>query len=111
MSTAILEAQDRGSNADATPPLLCHLSLIYHPFCQQLHRHYLENRHFELQVGVHALTAATVCADNKWRAVIYSAGGSAYVAVYGIDAYRDLHWLATSSPIGVASFSGVAISE
>jgi hypothetical protein len=53
----------------------------------------------------------TVSADNKWLAVIYSAGASAYVAVYGIDAYGDLHWSATSSPIGVASFSGVAISE
>jgi len=53
----------------------------------------------------------TVSADKKWLAVIYSVGGSAYVAVYGIDAYGDLHWSATSSPIGVASFSGVAISE
>jgi hypothetical protein len=53
----------------------------------------------------------TVSADNKWLAVIYSAGGSAYVTVYGIDAYGDLHWSATSNPVGVASFSGVAISE
>ncbi|MGA2191127.1 MAG: hypothetical protein ABSH33_21630 [Steroidobacteraceae bacterium] len=53
----------------------------------------------------------TVSTDNKWLAVIYSAGGSAYVAVYGIDAYGDLHLSATSSPIGVASFSGVAISQ
>jgi hypothetical protein len=53
----------------------------------------------------------TVSADNKWLAVIYSAGASAYIAVYGIDAYGDLHWSATSSPVGVASFSGVAISE
>lgn len=56
-------------------------------------------------------TDLTVSADKKWLAVIYSAGGSAYVAVYAIDAYGDLQLSATSSPIGVASFSGVAISE
>jgi hypothetical protein len=53
----------------------------------------------------------TVSADKKWLAVIYSAGGSAYVAVYGIDAYGDLTSAATSSPIGVAAFSGVTISQ
>jgi hypothetical protein len=34
-----------------------------------------------------------------------------YVAVFGIDPYGDLTPLATSSSIGVASFSGVAFSE
>ena len=58
-----------------------------------------------------APTDITVSADKKWLAVIYSAGGSAYVAVFGIDAYGDLTPAATSSPIGVAAFSGVAISE
>ncbi|MGB6310333.1 MAG: hypothetical protein WBF89_21335 [Steroidobacteraceae bacterium] len=58
-----------------------------------------------------APTDITVSADKKWLAVIYSVGASAYVAAYGIDAYGDLHWSATSSPIGVASFSGIAISE
>jgi hypothetical protein len=58
-----------------------------------------------------APTDITVSPDKNWLAVIYSAGGSAYVAVFGIDAYGDLTPAATSSPIGVAGFSGVAISE
>jgi hypothetical protein len=58
-----------------------------------------------------APTDITVAPDQKWLAVIYSAGGSAYVAVFAIDAYGDLTLAATSSAIGVASFSGVAISE
>jgi hypothetical protein len=53
----------------------------------------------------------TVSSDKKWLAVIYSASGGAYVAVFGIDAYGDLTSAATSSPIGVAAFSGVAISQ
>jgi hypothetical protein len=56
-------------------------------------------------------TDITVSPDKKWLAVIYSAAGSAYVAVFAIDAYGDLTSAATSSPIGVAGFSGVAISE
>jgi hypothetical protein len=58
-----------------------------------------------------APTDITVSPDKKWLAVIYSAGASAYVAVFSIDAYGDLTRAATSSPIGVADFSGVAISE
>jgi len=58
-----------------------------------------------------APTDITVSSDKKWLAVIYSAGASAYVAVFSIDAYGDLTAAATSSPIGVAGFSGVAISE
>jgi hypothetical protein len=58
-----------------------------------------------------APTDITVAADKKWLAVIYTAGGSAYVATYGIDVYGDLTAAATSSPVGVAGFSGVAISE
>ncbi len=58
-----------------------------------------------------APTDITVSPDEQWLAVIYSAGGSAYVAVFAIDAYGDLTHVATSSPIGVAGFSGVAISE
>jgi hypothetical protein len=53
----------------------------------------------------------TVSPNKKWLAVIYSAGGSAYLAVFAIDVYGDLTPAATSSPIGVAGFSGVAISE
>ena len=58
-----------------------------------------------------APTDITVSPDKKWLAVIYSAGGGAYVAVFGIDDYGDLTAAATSNPIGVAGFSGVAISE
>src|SRR5579871_2455514 len=37
-------------------------------------------------------TDLTVTPDKKWLAVIYSTGGSAYVAVYAIDAFGDLTW-------------------
>jgi len=53
----------------------------------------------------------TVSPDRKWLAVIYSAGSDAYVAVFAIDGHGDLTPVATSSSIGVASFSGVAISQ
>jgi hypothetical protein len=56
-------------------------------------------------------TDITVSSDSKWLAVIYSADGEAYVAVFAIDAYGDLSPVATSNSIGVAAFSGVAISE
>ena len=56
-------------------------------------------------------TDITVSRDGKWLAVIYTAGTNAYVAVFAIDAYGDLTPVATSSPIGVAAFNGVAISE
>lgn len=56
-------------------------------------------------------TDITVSRDRKWLAVIYSANGSGYVAVFSIDAYGDLTPEATSEPIGVPAFSGVAISE
>jgi hypothetical protein len=56
-------------------------------------------------------TDITVSPDNKWLAVIYTVGSSAYVGVYSIDGHGDLTWAATSSPVGAAAFSGVAISE
>ena len=56
-------------------------------------------------------TDITVSSDGKWLAVIYTAGSNAYVAVFSIDAYGDLTQAATSSAVGVASFSGVAFSE
>ncbi|MGB7731389.1 MAG: hypothetical protein WBL50_25435 [Candidatus Acidiferrum sp.] len=56
-------------------------------------------------------TDITVSADRKWLAVIYTAGGQAFVSVFGIDTYGDLTPVATSSAIGVAGFNGVAISE
>jgi hypothetical protein len=54
-----------------------------------------------------------VSRDNKWLAVIYVAadGSGARVSVFSIDSYGDLILAATSTPIGVTSFSGVAISE
>jgi hypothetical protein len=58
-----------------------------------------------------APTDISVSPNKKWLAIIYSAGGSAYVAAFAIDAYGDLTAAGTSSPIGVAGFSGVAISE
>jgi len=56
-------------------------------------------------------TDLTVSSDKKWLAVIYTANGQAYAAVFGIDSYGDLTWVATSPSLGVPSFNGVAISE
>jgi len=56
-------------------------------------------------------TDLAVSPDRKWLAVIYTSGGNAFVAVYSIDSYGGLTQVATSDPIGVASFNGVAISE
>jgi hypothetical protein len=58
-----------------------------------------------------APTDITVSPDRKLLAVIYTVGSNAYVAVFAIGGYGDLKPLATSSPIGVAAFSGVAISQ
>lgn len=58
-----------------------------------------------------APTDLTVSRDDKWLAVIYSAGGDAHVAVYSIDSYGDLTPAATSPSVGVSAFSGVAISQ
>jgi len=56
-------------------------------------------------------TDITVSQDQKWLAVIYTAGGEAFVAVYSIDAYGDLSYVATSNSVGIAAFNGVAISQ
>jgi hypothetical protein len=58
-------------------------------------------------------TDVTVSRDGKWLAVIYTAadGSGGRVAVFAIDTYGDLSLAATSSPIGVAAFNGVAISQ
>jgi hypothetical protein len=58
-------------------------------------------------------TDLTVSPDGRWLAVIYTAtdGSGARVAVFAVDAYGDLSLAATSNPIGVASFNGVAISQ
>lgn len=56
-------------------------------------------------------TDITVSPDKRLLAVIYTASNSGYVAVFSIDGYGDLTPVATSSPIGVSTFNGVAISE
>lgn len=56
-------------------------------------------------------TDITVSRDRKWLAVIYTAEGEAYVAVFSIDGFGDLAPVATSASIGVAAFSGVVISN
>jgi hypothetical protein len=53
----------------------------------------------------------TVSSDGKWLAVIYVANGEGYVSVFSIDAYGDLTPVATSSPIGFSTISGVAFSQ
>ena len=51
--------------------------------------------------------------DGKWLAVIYTAadGSGARVAVFSVDTYGDISLAATSNPVGVAAFNGVAISQ
>jgi hypothetical protein len=56
-------------------------------------------------------TDITVSPDRNWLAVIYNAAGAAHVAVFSIDNYGNLNLVATSPAIGVAQFSGVAISQ
>ena len=56
-------------------------------------------------------TDITVSPDGKWLAVIYTFMGEGYIAVYSIDAYGDLTYVATSPAVSVPAFSGVAFSE
>ena len=58
-------------------------------------------------------TDVSVAPDGKWLAVIFTAadGSGARISVFSIDAYGDLSLAATSEPIGVASFNGVAFSQ
>jgi hypothetical protein len=58
-------------------------------------------------------TDITVSHDGQWLAVIFTAadGSGARVAVFAIDGYGDLMPFATSDPVGVAAFSGVAFSQ
>jgi len=58
-----------------------------------------------------APTDITVSHDGRWLALIYAGGDGAHVTVYSIGAHGDLTPEATSAPIGVAAFNGVAISE
>jgi hypothetical protein len=52
-----------------------------------------------------------VSRDHKWLAVIYVAGDEGHAAVFAIDHYGDLTYVATSNSIGVAGFNGVAFSQ
>jgi len=58
-------------------------------------------------------TDITVSRDRNWLALIYTAADNTggRVAIFAIDPYGDLSPVATSDPIGVAAFSGVAISQ
>jgi len=58
-------------------------------------------------------TDITVSHDGRWLAVIYTAadGTGGRIALFAIDAYGGLSWTATSSPVGIAGFNGVAISQ
>jgi hypothetical protein len=58
-------------------------------------------------------TDITVSRDKQWLAVIYTAsdGSGARVAVFSVDHFGDLTLTATSAPIGVSTFSGVALSQ
>lgn len=58
-----------------------------------------------------APTDVAVSPDGKWLAVIYSAAGQGFVAVYAIDRFGGLTAAATSPVVGVPSFSGVAFSQ
>jgi hypothetical protein len=58
-------------------------------------------------------TDVTVSSDGQWFAVIYTAadGSGGRIAVYAIDGFGDLTLAATSGPVGVSGFSGVAFSQ
>ena len=58
-------------------------------------------------------TDVTVSRDGKWLAVIYTAADNSggRIALFAIDGYGDLSLAATSNPVGIASFSGVAFSQ
>jgi hypothetical protein len=58
-------------------------------------------------------TDLTVSRDGRWLAVIYAANDNSggRIGLFAIDAYGDLSLAATSNPVGVASFNGVAISQ
>jgi hypothetical protein len=57
------------------------------------------------------VTDLSVSPDGRWLAAIYTAGGNGYVTVFAVDVYGGLTQVATSQAVGVAAFSGVAISQ
>ncbi|HKV77076.1 MAG TPA: hypothetical protein VJP02_02980 [Candidatus Sulfotelmatobacter sp.] len=58
-------------------------------------------------------TDVSVSPDGNWLAVIFTAsdGSGGRISVFSIDAYGDLSLAATSDPVGIASFNGVAFSQ
>jgi hypothetical protein len=58
-------------------------------------------------------TDVSVSPDGKWLAVIFTAsdGSGGRISVFSIDSFGDLSLAATSDPVGVASFNGVAFSQ
>ena len=58
-------------------------------------------------------TDVSVSPDGNWLAVIFTAGDGSggRISVFSIDTYGDLSLLATSDPVGIASFNGVAFSQ
>jgi hypothetical protein len=57
------------------------------------------------------VTDLSTSRDGRWLAALYTADGSGFVTVFSVDDQGDLTLVATSSPIGAASFSGVAFSQ
>ena len=58
-------------------------------------------------------TDVSVSPDGKWLAVIFTAadGSGGRISVFSIDAFGGLTLAATSDPVGIASFNGVAFSQ
>jgi len=58
-------------------------------------------------------TDVSVSPDGNWLAVIFTAsdGSGGRISVFSIDANGDLSLAATSDPVGIASFNGVAFSQ
>ena len=58
-------------------------------------------------------TDVSISADGNWLAAIFTAsdGSGGRISVFSIDANGDLSLAATSDPVGVASFNGVAFSQ
>lgn len=58
-------------------------------------------------------TDVSVSPDGNWLAVIFTAGdgSGARISVFSIDTTGDLSLVATSDPVGIASFNGVAFSQ
>lgn len=58
-------------------------------------------------------TDVSVSPDGNWLAVIFTAsdGSGGRISVFSIDAKGDLALAATSDPVSIASFNGVAFSQ